>query len=222
MNVQKDNNLPIKRMRIREISLLILATATLLMTASCSRRAHPSSSANGGMRPGNAGILLEAPGITLRLSGVTVSSTEKKRLEEFMAAGIENVAGKPGVTPEEIIATARGYLGVPHCMGGTTAKCMDCSGLVFRVFAANGIDLPHSAEEQARFGMIIKDRSSLMPGDLVFFIRTYSTSRVITHSGIWLGDGSFIHASSSQGVTVTRLNDPYWDGRYIFGTRILQ
>ena len=211
-----------RRVRIRELSLLILAAATLLMTASCSRRAHPSSSVNSGTRSGNTGILLEAPGVTLRLSGVTVSSSEKKRLEEFMAAGIENPAGKPGVTPEAIIATARGYLGVPHCMGGTTAKCMDCSGLVFRVFAANGIVLPHSSEEQARFGRIIQDRTSLMPGDLVFFFRTYTTSRVITHSGIWLGDGSFIHTSSSLGVTVTKLDEPYWKERYLFGTRILQ
>lgn len=138
-----------------------------------------------------------------------------------MAAGLENPAGKPGVTPEMIIGTALTYLGVPHCMGGTTAKCMDCSGLVFRVFATHGIIMPHSSEEQARYGKIIQDRAMLMPGDIVFFIRTYSTSRVITHSGICLGDGTFIHTSSSQGVTVTSLDDPYWSERYLFGTRIL-
>ena len=205
----------------RQSAILVLLTGIMLVTASCSRRAHPAASGTTGPGSGSAGLLLETPGITLRLSGVTVSPSEKKRLEEFMAAGLENPAGKPGVTPEKIIGTALTYLGVPHCMGGTTAKCMDCSGLVFRVFAAHGIIMPHSSEEQARYGKIITQKDLLKSGDLVFFIRTYSTSRVITHSGICLGDGTFIHTSSSQGVTVTSLDDPYWSGRYLFGTRIL-
>ncbi len=192
------------------------------MNASCSRRAHPAGSGAVGPGSGGAGLTLQTPGITLRLTGVTVSSSEKKRLEDFMAAGVENTAAKPGVTPEMIIETARGYLGVPHCMGGTTSKCMDCSGLIFRVFATHGITLPHGSEEQARYGRIIPEKDMLMPGDLVFFIRTYNTSRVITHSGIYLGEGSFIHTSSSQGVTVTSLGDPYWSGRYLFATRILE
>ncbi len=209
-------------MGTRRITVLILVTAVLLATASCSRRAHPSASGTAGSGPSGEGIVLDTPGITLRLTGITVSPSEKKRLEEFMAAGVENPAGKTGITPEAIIETARSYLGVPHCMGGTTAKCMDCSGLIFRVFATHGITLPHGSEEQARFGKIITEKDLLMPGDLVFFIRTYSTSRVITHSGIYLGDGSFIHTSSSQGVTVTSLDDPYWSSRYLFATRIVQ
>jgi len=206
---------------MRGKSLVILATAFLLINASCSRRAHPAGSVATGTGPGSTSLILETPAVTLRLPGVTVSTSEKKRLEEFMAAGIENPAGKPGVTPEMIIETARGYLGVPHCMGGTTPKCMDCSGMIFRVFATHGITLPHSSEEQARYGRIIPEREMLMPGDLVFFIRTYATSRVITHSGIYLGESSFIHTSSSLGVTVTSLDDPYWNQRYLFATRIL-
>lgn len=201
---------------------LLLASVTLIFSVSCTRRAHPAATGSEITGQGNAGIILKTPAITLHLTGVTVSPSEKKRLEEFMAAGVENPAGKWGVSPESIIETARGFLGVPHCMGGTTAKCMDCSGLVFRVFETHGITLPHSSEEQARFGKIIQDPSSLMPGDLVFFIRTYSTSRVITHSGIYLGEGSFIHTSSSQGVTVTNLDEPYWKERYLFGTRVLE
>ena len=211
----------LKALRIRPISIIMMSAVALVLTASCSRRAHPVASAGTGNRPGSA-VHLESPGVSLHLPGVTVSPSEKKRLEEFINAGIENPAGRPGVSPDAIVATARGYLGVPHCMGGTTARCMDCSGLVFRVFETHGITLPHSSEEQARFGRIIQDRASLMPGDLVFFIRTYSTSRVITHSGIFAGEGRFIHTSSSQGVTITSLDDPYWKERYLFGTRIIE
>jgi len=139
-----------------------------------------------------------------------------------MEAGIEKSLDTPALSPETVIETARTFLGVPHCMGGTTSKCMDCSGLVFRVFATHGIVLPHNSEEQARYGMVVADPGDLMPGDLLFFIRTYSTSRVITHSGIYMGNGNFIHTSSSRGVTVTSLDDPWWNERYLFATRILR
>ncbi len=151
-----------------------------------------------------------------------MSSAEEKRLEKFMEAGIQQPVAAGVATAEAIIETARGYLGVPHCMGGTTARCMDCSGLVFRVFSTNGITLPHSSEEQARYGRIISEKEMLMPGDLLFFIRTYNTSRLITHTGIYIGEGTFIHTSSSRGVIITSMDDPYWSGRYIFGTRILE
>ena len=151
-----------------------------------------------------------------------MSSSEEKRLEKFMEAGIQQTVAAGAVTANAIIETARGYLGVPHCMGGTTARCMDCSGLIFRVFSTHGITLPHSSEEQARYGRIISEKEMLMPGDLLFFIRTYNTSRLITHTGICIGEGNFIHTSSSRGVIITSMDDTYWSGRYIFGTRILE
>jgi len=105
-------------------------------------------------------------------------------------------------------------------MGGTTIKCMDCSGLLVTVFASHGIRLPHNSEEQARHGRIINGISQLRRGDLVFFIRSYQTSRFITHSGIYIGNDRFIHASSTNGVTITSLNDPWWNEKFIFGTRL--
>lgn len=146
----------------------------------------------------------------------------KKELKKFMDAGFEKPLDTAGATPEVIISTARKYLGVPHCMGGTTSKCMDCSGLIFRVFATHGIALPHSSEEQARYGKIIAEGENLETGDLLFFIRTYSTSRLITHSGIYIGDGRFIHTSTSKGVIITALDDPWWSERYLFATRIFE
>ncbi len=60
----------------------------------------------------------------------------------------------------------------------------------------------------------------LIKGDLVFFIRTYKTNRLITHSGIYIGNNKFIHTSTSNGVTITSLNDPWWKEKFIFGTRV--
>jgi cell wall-associated NlpC family hydrolase len=88
------------------------------------------------------------------------------------------------------------------------------------VFARHGIHLPHNSEEQARFGKIITGIDELKEGDLVFFIRSYNTHYFITHSGIFIGSNNFIHTSSINGVTITSLSDPWWNEKFIFGTRI--
>jgi cell wall-associated NlpC family hydrolase len=149
------------------------------------------------------------------------SQTEKNKLKDFMDTGYENVINTHMTNANEIIKTAQKYLGVPHCMGGTTMECMDCSGLLVTVFASYGIQLPHNSEELARYGKIIAGMDELIKGDLVFFIRTYKTDKLITHSGIYVGNNKFIHTSTSNGVTITSLNDPWWNEKFIFGTRIL-
>jgi cell wall-associated NlpC family hydrolase len=209
-------------LKLYSILSLILATAILLLASSCSRRAVPAGADDGSAGRSRSGVLITTPGLTLRLPDVKMSATEEKRMEQFMKAGIEQPVAAGTATPAAVIETARSYLGVPHCMGGTTAKCMDCSGLIYRVFATHGITLPRSSEEQARFGRIIEERDLLMPGDLLFFVRTYSTSRLITHTGIYTGDGKFIHTSSSMGVTITSLDDPWWKDRYLFATRMFE
>jgi lipoprotein Spr len=150
------------------------------------------------------------------------SHAEKKKLKNFMDAGTEKRINTHNTSADEIIKTSKKYLGVPHCMGGTTMKCMDCSGLLVTVFAKHGISLPHSSEEQARYGKIILGMDELIKGDLVFFIRSYETHNFITHSGIYVGNNKFIHTSSKNGVTITSLDDPWWNEKFIFGTRVLE
>ena len=150
------------------------------------------------------------------------SHAEKKKLKDFMDAGNRKEINTRNTSADEIIKTAQKYLGVPHCMGGTTMKCMDCSGLLVAVFAKHGIHLPHNSEEQARYGKIITGMDELKKGDLVFFIRSYKTHQFITHSGIYIGNNQFIHTSSKSGVTITSLDDPWWNEKFIFGTRVFE
>jgi len=142
--------------------------------------------------------------------------------KEFIDRGTEKEINTRNTSADEIIETARQYLGVPHCMGGTTMKCMDCSGLLVTVFGKYGIQLPHNSEEQARYGERIAAMNELKKGDLVFFIRTYQTDHFITHSGIYIGENKFIHTSSTNGVRITSLSDPYWKQRFVFGTRVFE
>ena len=184
-------------MKGRNILLVLLLVVYQLLMASCARKIYPGTS------------LPE-----------TGNRTERYQLNEFMEGGVEKAVDTHNVSPDAVIKTARLYLGVPHCMGGTSMKCIDCSGLLVAVFAGYGIQLPHNSEEQARYGTVISDQGKLQKGDLVFFIRSYKTSNFITHSGICIGDNKFIHTSTSLGVTITSLNDPWWRERFLFGTRI--
>ena len=164
---------------------ILLVVVFQLFNASCSRQIYTGSSSK------NVG-----------------SPAENRKLKTFMDGGTEKKADTHNTSPDEIIQTAQKYLGVPHCMGGTTAKCMDCSGLLFTVFAKHGINLPHGSEEQARYGRIITGMDKLVRGDLVFFVRSYKTHQFITHSGIYIGNNKFIHTSTTNGVTITSLYRP--------------
>jgi len=117
----------------------------------------------------------------------------------------------------KITDTALNLVGVPYKWGGTTNKGFDCSGLVWYVFDKNAIKLPRTADIQYKAGKAIA-QSNLQQGDLVFFT-TYEPGA--SHSGIYLGQGKFIHASSSRGVMVSNLTDSYWKIRYFGARRIV-
>jgi len=96
---------------------------------------------------------------------------------------------------------------------------MDCSGLVFNVFKQFGIALPRTSLAQSSFGASV-GRTSLKPGDLVFF-KTGKGSRV-THVGIYSGRGEFIHSSTrSKRVKYDRLDNKYFKKRFVTARRVL-
>lgn len=116
-----------------------------------------------------------------------------------------------------IISSSMDYIGVPYLFGGTTPSAFDCSGYVQYVFANAGISLPRTADVQYEVGTPVST-AELVAGDLVFFSTyTYGAS----HVGIYLGDGNFIHASSSRGVTIDSLSTAYYSSRYIGARRIV-
>lgn len=141
-------------------------------------------------------------------------------LENMKKQGVEKVMKIDSLTADSLISYAQTYLGTPHCMGGTTYKCIDCSGLLYVTFKHFGIKVPHNSDALAHYGKIIANADSLQKGDLVFFIKTYNTSKFITHSGIYIGDGKFIHTSASRGVIISDLKQNYYIHHFIFGTRI--
>lgn len=126
--------------------------------------------------------------------------------------------GTTSPTASAIISTAKKYIGVPYLWGGTTPSGFDCSGFVQFVFKAHGISLNRTCETQYKHGTYVS-KSNLQPGDLVFFQNTYKAG--ISHVGIYIGNGQFIHASSSKGVVISNLSSSYYVSHYYGARRIL-
>jgi len=109
------------------------------------------------------------------------------------------------------------FIGTRYKYGGSDRNGVDCSGFVLRVFnSALKIKLPHSASAQSELGQGVPT-SNLNLGDLVFF---RSQPRKITHVGIYWGEGKFVHASTSSGVIVSELNEPYYEEHFAFSRRL--
>lgn len=116
---------------------------------------------------------------------------------------------------KSILNSAISYLGSPYVYGATGNGGFDCSGLVFRVFADNGIDLPRTVTDMESSG-IEAPKESLMPGDLLIFDDP-------KHVGIYLGSGRFIHSSSyrNRGVIISSLERESYSSRFIKARRIV-
>ncbi|MDL2212597.1 NlpC/P60 family protein [Bacteroides sp. OttesenSCG-928-D19] len=111
------------------------------------------------------------------------------------------------------------WLGVPYRPGGTSKQGADCSGLTMQIYkTVYKKKLKRSTEEQMKQSSQVS-RSKLKEGDLVFFSSNQSKKKV-AHVGIYLKDGRFIHASSSRGVIVSKLNEPYYRKHWMRGGRI--
>ena len=94
----------------------------------------------------------------------------------------------------------------------------DCSGFTMKVYERFGVSLPHSSADQAKLGRNV-NKDALLPGDLVFF-RT--NGKTISHVGIYIGEGNFVHNTRSRGVVmVDQLSDSYYAERFVCARRIL-
>jgi len=123
------------------------------------------------------------------------------------ACAVRTEPGARNVLRRQIVGLAGSLVGIPYVYGGRDIDGFDCSGLVFYVYDCFGIRLPRSAREQAQLDGAVRLRHAA-PGDIMVF-----RLKKEWHSGIYLGDGRFVHAPNAEGrVRMEELND-YWLSR---------
>ena len=121
------------------------------------------------------------------------------------------------VTGSQILAEAQKYLGCPYRAGGASPSGFDCSGFVYYVLKQLGLSPYRTPSEQYQMGTSV-EKTALRVGDLVFF-----GSGRITHSGIYAGNGQFIHAPNSRStISYSDLTTGYWAQNYYGACRVAQ
>lgn len=147
---------------------------------------------------------------------ITVPVKEEKK--QAVQDGTGTSVSRGGSGRADIISYASKFMGKPYVWGASGPSAFDCSGFTAYVYSAFGVGLPHYTGSQFGVGQSVS-KGNLAAGDLVFF-NTYES---ISHVGIYVGGGQFIHASSgSHKVTVSSLGESYYSSRYAGARRVLK
>ena len=117
---------------------------------------------------------------------------------------------------------AKKLLGKKYVWGATGPYSYDCSGFTQKIFRDAGINIPRVSRDQAKVGQFV-DYSHLRKGDMVFFDTHKPRTGKVTHVGIYLGNGNFIHASSgAKKIVIFNFNQKkYYKSRFLWGRRVI-
>lgn len=143
------------------------------------------------------------------------SSTPTQKTHSFKAAKKVDLSQTRQVK-NLILSQYNLWKGTPYEYGGTDLNGVDCSAFVQNTYRTKlGYNIPRTTRTQIKLGSNVS-KSKLQVGDIVFF----KTGRNSLHNGIYIGDSKFIHASTSKGVTISNLENRYWQQTYYTSKRI--
>ncbi|WP_127487910.1 C40 family peptidase [Paenibacillus ehimensis] len=133
------------------------------------------------------------------------------------ADGTTRTALSRALVKKSILADAKRYIGTPYAWGGSTPAGFDCSGFIYYLLSKQGVPMPRtSSSVMAGMGFAV-DRDRLMPGDWVLF--GLNEPGVVSHVGIYMGNGEFISATRSAGIAIQKLDSSYWGPKYLGARR---
>ena len=152
------------------------------------------------------------------ISGCASTSPKNAKASKHQTA-VTNTPKKLSKTNVKQLLTQqhRNWKGTPYKLGGNSKNGIDCSGFVHITFKQRlGLNLPRTTSQLSKTGIAI-NRKQLTVGDLVFFTTGFSKR----HVNIYMGNQSFLHASTSKDIMISSINSPYWSKHYWKSTRIL-
>jgi cell wall-associated NlpC family hydrolase len=176
--------------------------------------AATGSIATAATAPSSTNIAATSPDVAAWTSHLIITTPSHHRAGFGRFAG--GILARTTKLAQLLARDALHFLGTPYVFGGTSATGFDCSGFVQHVYGMAGISLPRTADAQFDVGHPALGGPRV--GDLVFF-ETYTDG--VSHVGVYLGKGKFVHASSSHGVMVSELSDSYWRARYVGAKRLI-
>ncbi|MGL4364183.1 MAG: C40 family peptidase [Bacteroidales bacterium] len=167
---------------------------------------------------GRFGVFFSFNLLLLLLSCSPTRNLSTQDREFYKQKGAQLGVKFEGYEDRAIIAASIEWLGVPYKYGGNSKKGIDCSALVYNIYKeAHRIKLNRPVSEMVKQVELVK-KNKLQSGDLVFFS---IKEKKMSHVGIYLGDYKFIHASTSQGVSIASLHNSYWKKYFSVSGRIL-
>ncbi|MFK5976142.1 MAG: C40 family peptidase [Sulfurovum sp.] len=122
---------------------------------------------------------------------------------------------------DKLISLAKSKFGSPYVYANAGPDKFDCSGFVYFVFKSNDIKIPRTSRDQSKSGDKLT-RKEIKKGDILLF--DTSGRGHVNHSGVYLGDGKFIHASSgkAKGVTISSLDKGFYPNKFRWGIRKIE
>jgi len=209
---------------MRKLKTSILAGSLVLLTVCGTTNGMTSKVSADASVKGQQGVVIRSTSLT---TNKTIKVPQKEtKVNSSSKSGSNNkgsgsTASRGGTTEistrgKGVVEYALQFVGFPYVWGAAGPRAFDCSGFVMYVYGQYGVGLPHQSGSQFGCGQTV-DRSALSPGDLVFF-NTYGS---ISHVGIYIGGGRFVHAASSKtGVIVSDLTEGYYAARYAGARRV--
>jgi cell wall-associated NlpC family hydrolase len=167
-----------------------------------------------------------APPADTGTAGTAPHSPLPPETDPFAIAVASGASEEAARLTASVVETALASMGSPYQWGGTDANGFDCSGLIQFAYAKHGVLLPRVSRDQARMGQVVsRDLAALRPGDILAF-STAGTSSQVTHVGLYVGSGQFIH-SSRNGVKLSQLeagdgDSRWWRERWVGARRIVE